>query len=171
MALRLPRLIPRLAVKGKNVVVTVQMEGLRVIGNAVDLARQYAEEADEILYFDCVASLYGQNHLEKLLEETTADVFVPVTVGGGIRSLADIRRLLVAGADKIAINSAAILSPELINQAADRLGSQAIVASIEAKRLGPKWEAVYESGRQRSGLDALAWAEEAARRGAGEIRD
>lgn len=167
--LRRPRLIPRLAVKGANVIVTVNLEGLRVAGKPADLARRYAEDADEILFMDAVASLYGRNQLESLIEETCADVFIPITVGGGIQTYGHVRTLLRSGADKIAINTAAINNPGLIHECAGRLGSQAVVVSIEAKRVNGGWEAYTENGRQRTGRDAVAWAHEAVRLGAGEL--
>ena len=168
--LRRPRIIPRLAIKGPNVIVTVNMEGLRVVGKPADLARRYAEDADEILFMDSVASLYGRNQLTSLLEETTDDVFIPITVGGGIRSRADVKRLLDAGADKVAINSAAVRNPGLIKECAEFYGSQAIVVSIEAKRMERgTWEAFTDCGRERSGKEAVAWAHEAVRLGAGEL--
>ena len=167
--LRRPRLIPRLAVKGANVIVTVNLEGLRVVGKPADLAKRYAEDADELLYMDAVASLYGRNQLESLIEETCGEVFIPITVGGGIQTCGHVRALLRAGADKIAINTAAIRLPALIQEAADTCGSQAVVVSIEAKRVNGGWEAYTENGRQRTGKDAVAWALEAVRLGAGEL--
>jgi cyclase len=167
--LRRPRIIPRLAVKGSNVIVTVNLEGLRVAGKPADLARRYAEDADEILFMDAVASLYGRNQLESLIEETCADVFIPITVGGGIKTCAQIRALLRAGADKLAINTAAIARPDFIREASEMCGSQAICVSIEAKRVNGGWEAYTENGRQRTGKDAVAWALEAVRLGAGEL--
>ena len=169
MSLRRPRLIPRLAIKGENVIVTVNLEGLRVVGKPADLAKRYAEDADEILFMDAVASLYGRNQLESLIEETCADVFVPITVGGGINTVAHVRALLRAGADKIAINSAAVRAPALISQFAETCGNQAVVVSIEAKRTPHGWEAYTENGRERTGKDAVAWAHEAVRLGAGEL--
>lgn len=169
MSLRRPRLIPRLAVKGGNVIVTVNLEGLRVVGKPADLARRYAEDADELLYMDAVASLYGRNQLESLLTDTTADTFIPITVSGGIKSFADAKRLFEAGADKIAINTAALARPGFLRELAGHYGSQAIVASIEAKRTPHGWEAYTENGRQRTGKDAVAWAHEAVRLGAGEL--
>ena len=163
------RLIARLDLKGGNVVKGVQMEGLRVIGKPADLARCYAAEADELLYIDTVASLYGRNQLTALLEETCEDVFIPVTVAGGIASREDVKRLLNAGADKVAINTAAIKTPGLIADCAGFYGSQAVVVSIEAKRVNGGWEAYTENGRQRTGKDAVAWAREAVRLGAGEL--
>lgn len=146
------------------------MEGLRVVGKPSELAKKYANEgAHELLYIDTVASLYGRNQLEGLLERTTDEVFIPVTVGGGIKSIGDIDRLLRAGADSVAINTAAIKRPSLIRECADHYGSQAIVVSIEAKRHGSGWEAYTDCGRERSGKDVLQWAEEAVWLGAGEI--
>lgn len=170
MTLRRPRLIPRLAVKGDSVVVTVNMEGLRKVGKPADLAKQYAnQDTDELLYLDVVASLYGRNQLESLIEETVESVFVPLTVGGGIRTFEDARRLLAIGADKIACNTGAIQDPRLIEEIADRAGSQAIVVSIEAKRVNGGWEAYTENGRQPTGKDAVKWAFEAVKLGAGEL--
>ncbi len=166
----LPRLIARLDIKGKNVVKGIHFEGLRVIGNPQEMAQQYAEDADELLYIDTVASLYGRNQLKTLLEQTSEKTFVPITVGGGIRSLEDVRELLRAGADKCAINTAAIRDPELIRRVSDACGSQAIVVSIEAKRgAADSWEALTDNGRERTGQDAVAWAAHAVKLGAGEI--
>src|SRR3990167_3122466 len=164
------RLIARLDIKGQNVVKGICMEGLRILGKPEYMAPRYAENgADEILYIDTVASLYGRNQLEALLEKTSEEVFIPITVGGGIASKEDARRLFNAGADKIAINTAALKQPDLINELADHFGSQAIVVSIEAKRTSNGWEAYMDNGRQRSGRDAITWGEDAVKRGAGEI--
>lgn len=146
------------------------MEGLRVVGKPADLAKQYAEDADELLYLDAVASLYGRNQLESVLESTTEGIFIPLTVGGGIRDHDTVRRLFRMGADKVAINTAAIRRPEFIRELADHYGSQAIVIAIEAKRTTEgKWEALVENGRGRSSKDAIIWAVEAVELGAGEI--
>lgn len=169
MTLRRPRLIPRLAIKGENVIVTVNMEGLRVVGKPADLAKKYASDADELLYIDSVASLYGRNQLEKVLEETCAEVFIPITVGGGISSEYQCRSIFNSGADKIAINGGAIREPGLIARISERYGSQALVISIEAKRVNGGWEAYTENGRQRTGKDAVKWAIEAVQLGAGEL--
>ena len=169
MTLRRPRLIPRLAVKGDQVIVTVNMEGLRKVGKPADLARKYAEDADEILFMDAVATLYGRNQLESLIEETCEEVFIPITVGGGIKTLGDCRAMFNAGADKLAINTGAIQRREFLADAAAHFGSQAIAASIEAKRVNGGWEAYTENGRQRTGKDAVAWAFEAVRLVAGEL--
>ena len=164
------RLIARLDVKGKNVVKGINFEGLRVVGQSKEMAQQYAEQgADEILYMDVTASLYGRNQLEHLLETTCESVFVPITVGGGIASKADARRLFNAGADKVAINTAAIKRPDLINELAAHFGSQAVVVSIEAKRVNGGWECYVDNGRERTNVDGLQWAMEAVNRGAGEL--
>lgn len=148
----------------------IRFEGLRVVGRPHELAKRYAEqEADEILYIDTVASLYGRNQLEGLLEQTVEDVFIPITVGGGIKSIQDADRLFRAGADKVAINTAGLSTPDLLNSIADRYGNQALVVSIEAKRSGDSWEAYCDNGRERTGKDAVAWAFEAVSRGAGEL--
>ena len=164
------RVIARLDIKGPNLIKGVRMEGLRVIGKPAEYARKYAEEgADEILYLDTVASLYGRNNLTEIIEEASDGVFIPITCAGGIRSVGDVQRLLDAGADKVAINSAAIREPALIRRCADRYGSQAIVVSIEAKRVNGSWEAYTDCGRERTGREVQAWAAEAVALGAGEI--
>ena len=165
------RIIARLDVKGRNLIKGVQMEGLRVLGSPNDRARiYYGAGADELLYVDNVASLYGRNHLGELVTDLIRDVFIPVTVAGGIRSLEDVRALLRSGADKVAINTAAIRSPRIIKDVAESFGSQSVVVSIEAKRSeSGRWEALVEGGREKTGVDALEWAEEAIALGAGEI--
>lgn len=164
------RLIARLDVKGENVIKGVQMEGLRIVGKPEQLAKKYADEgADEIIFLDTVASLYGRNQLADLLERTAEQVFVPITVAGGVRSLGDVKRLLGSGADKVAINTAAIASPGLISECSASVGAQGIVVSIEAKRTETGWEAYTDNGRERTGKDAVAWAYEAVSRGAGEV--
>ncbi len=165
------RLIARLDVKGPNLVKGVQLEGLRKLGDPNEFARRYYDEGiDEILYIDIVASLYERNSLLDIVERTTADVFIPITVGGGIRSIEDVRKALRAGADKIAINTAAIRRPELIREVAQTFGSQCLVLSIQAKRSGPgAWEAYVDNGREHTGKDVVAWARQACELGAGEI--
>ncbi|QQR81172.1 MAG: imidazole glycerol phosphate synthase subunit HisF [Deltaproteobacteria bacterium] len=164
------RMIPRLDVKNNTVVKGIHLEGLRVVGNPVELAVKYYQEgADEILYMDAVASLYERNSLLPIVKDTAKSVFIPMTVGGGVRTLDDIRNLLNAGADKVAINTAAIKRPEFIREASHKYGSQCIVLSIEAKKLGSKWEAYMDTGREATGVDVLEWAEKAVSLGAGEI--
>lgn len=165
------RLIPRLDVKAPNLIKGVHLEGLRKIGDPNAYAKRYYEAgADEILYMDVVASLYERNSLLDIVERTTRDVFVPITVGGGIRSVEDARAALGAGADKVAINTAAVRRPELIGEMARVFGAQCVVLSIEAKRdRHGRWEAYTDNGREHTGLDAVEWAKRAVSLGAGEI--
>lgn len=166
------RIIPRLDVKGSNVVKGIRLEGLRVLGKPAELAKQYYEQgADEILYIDIVASLYERNNLSDVVKEAISlGVYVPMAVGGGIRTLEDIQELLHAGADKVAINTAATRNPRLITDAARRFGSQCIIGSVEAKKVGPdKWEAYVDNGRERTGLDAVEWAVKLVELGVGEL--
>lgn len=165
------RLIARLDIKGSNLIKGIQLEGLRKIGNPNTFAKQYYEQGiDEILYIDIVASLYNRNNLSDIVMECTKDVFVPITVGGGIRSLEDVNKLLHCGADKIAINTGAIKKPELIHEVSDKYGSQCMVLSIQAKKIAEgKWEAYYDNGREKTGIDVVEWAKEGYKLGAGEI--
>jgi len=165
------RVIPRLDIKGPNLVKGIHLEGLRVVGKPERFARHYYEQgADELLYVDIVASLYGRNSLLPIIERTAREIFIPLTVGGGLRSIDDIRTVLRAGADKVAINTAAVRRPEFIREAAHKFGSSTIVVSIEALRHADgTYEAYTDNGREKTGLNALAWAEQAAELGAGEI--
>lgn len=165
------RLIPRLDVKGPNLVKGIHLEGLRVLGHPQAFARFYYEQgADELLYMDVVASLYGRNSLLDLIAQTAREIFIPITVGGGLRSLEDIQAALRAGADKIALNTAALKRPELIREAAERFGSSTIVVSIEAMRHPDgSYEAYTDNGRERTGVSAFQWAIRAAELGAGEL--
>lgn len=164
------RVIPRLDIKGPNLVKGIHLEGLRVLGKPWEFAfKYYRDGADELLYIDIVASLYGRNNLSDIVRKTAEHIFIPLTVGGGVRSLDDIRELLRAGADKVAINTAAIHDPGLITEGARAFGSQCIVVSIEAKRIGNRCEAFTDNGREVTGRDVFEWAREAVERGAGEI--
>lgn len=165
------RIIPRLDIKGSNVVKGIHCEGLRVVGNPEELARHYYKDgADEILCMDIVASLYQRNFDFDLLRSISKEVFVPITAGGGIRSVNDINNILRAGADKVAINTYAIRNPIFITEAAKRFGSQCIVLSIEAKkRPDGGWEAYVDGGREKTGVDVIEWAKKAISLGAGEI--
>jgi imidazole glycerol-phosphate synthase subunit HisF len=165
------RVIARLDIKGPNLVKGIHLEGLRVIGDPAEHAlRYYREGADELIYVDIVASLYGRNNLVEVVERTAGEIFVPLTVGGGVRSVDDIQRLLRAGADKVAINTAALGRPELLREASRVFGSQCIVLSIEAKeRREGWWEAYTDNGRERSGRDVVDWCREAVDLGAGEV--
>lgn len=165
------RIIPRLDIKGPNLVKGVHLEGLRVLGKPQLFARKYYEEgADELLFMDVVASLYGRNSLLEIVQRTADEIFVPLAVGGGLRSLEDIRAALRAGADKVTLNTAAIRRPELIGEAARQFGSSTIVVSIEAiRRVDGSYEAYTDNGREKTGLDAVEWAARAAELGAGEL--
>ena len=169
------RLIARLDVKDENLVKGIQYEGLRKLGDPHEFAvRYYRQGVDELLYLDTVASLYERNNLGDILRQATADVFIPITAGGGLRSVEDVAAILRAGADKAAINTAALRRPELIGEVARVFGSQCMVLSVQAKRRNPAdpsagWEAYYDNGREHSGRDVLEWAREGAERGAGEI--
>jgi len=165
------RIIARLDIKGANLIKGIHLEGLRVVGDPqVHAEKYYNDGADEIIYMDTVASLYGRNNLLDVVTRATEHVFVPMTVGGGIRSVEDARALLRAGADKVAINTAAVKDPSLVTKISDVWGSSTIVLSIEAKQTAPgKWEAYTDNGRERTGLDVVQWAEQGAQLGAGEI--
>lgn len=165
------RLIPRLDIKGPNLIKGIHLEGLRVVGDPQVYARRYYEQgADELIYIDIVASLYGRNSLRDIVSRTAKDVFIPLTVGGGVRSVDDVRELLRAGADKVAINTAAVRRPQLISEVSRAFGSQCMVLSIEAKKTGSGgWEVFTDNGRERTGLDVLNWVRKATELGAGEI--
>ncbi|WP_114377413.1 imidazole glycerol phosphate synthase subunit HisF [Elioraea thermophila] len=165
------RIIPCLDVKDGRVVKGVNFVSLRDAGDPVEQARAYdAAGADELAFLDITASVENRGTLLDVVARTAECVFMPLTVGGGVRSVADVRALLLAGADKVSINSAAVARPELIDEAAGKFGSQCIVVAIDAKRSTPhRWEVYVHGGRTPTGRCAIAWAEEAARRGAGEI--
>ncbi len=165
------RLIPRLDIKGPDLIKSVQLEGVRKVGDPRTFARRYyADGADEIIYMDAVASLYSRDMLTELVRRTAEELFVPITVGGGLRTADDVRAMLRAGADKVAINSAATQRPELIREVAERFGSQCMVLQIDAKQVQPqRWEALRDGGRERTGMDVVEWARRAEGLGAGEI--
>jgi len=165
------RVIPRIDVKGKNAIKGVHLEGLRVVGEPRVLAERYYEDgADEIIYMDVVASLYGRNSILSVVQSAAEGIFIPMTVGGGIRTIDDIVAALRAGADKVALNTAAVRRPEFLTEAARTFGSQCIVLSIEAKQRSPgRWEALTDNGRETTGLDVLEWARRAESLGVGEI--
>ena len=167
----LVRVIPRLDIKGPNLVKGIMLEGLRVLGKPEAFARHYAAEgADELLFVDVVASLYGRNSLSEIVARVAREVFIPLTVAGGLRTLDDIHTALRAGADKVALNTAAHQRPALIREASRRYGASTIVVSIEAtRRPDGQYEALTDNGRERTGRDAVAWAREMADAGAGEL--
>lgn len=165
------RLIPRLDIKGPNLIKGIHLEGLRVIGDPNVYAKRYYEQgADELVYMDCVASLYGRNSLADIIQKTVKDVFIPITVGGGIRSVEDALVILRSGADKIAINTAVVKNPSLITDLANKFGSQCVVLSIEAKRSASHgWEVYTDNGRERTGISVHDWVIQAVGKGVGEI--
>ena len=172
------RIIPCLDVTGGRVVKGVRFVGLRDVGDPVEIAAGYNEQgADEIAFLDITATSDGRDLILHIIEDVASRVFIPLTVGGGVRTVADVRRLLNAGADKISFNSAAIADPDLIVRASSRYGAQCIVVAIDAKRRsgldverrGPGWDVYSHGGRRNTGLDAVTWAEDMVSRGAGEI--
>jgi imidazole glycerol-phosphate synthase subunit HisF len=164
------RVIPCLDVTAGRVVKGVNFVGLRDAGDPVEIAARYDHEgADELCFLDITASSEERDILLNVIEAVAAQVFIPLTVGGGVRSVADVRRLLNAGADKVSINTAAVQSPELVAQASAIVGAQCIVVAIDAKRTGQGWEVYTHGGRHASGLDAVQWAQRMTAAGAGEI--
>ncbi len=167
----LTRIIPRLDIKGPNLVKGIHLEGLRVLGKPEFFARHYYETgADELLFMDVVASLYNRNSLQDIIRKTASEIFIPLTVGGGLRTIEDIKSVLRAGADKVALNTAAIRRPEFIREAVQKFGSSTIVISIEAKDLGNgRYEAYTDNGRESTGKDVYEWCDQVVELGAGEI--
>lgn len=166
------RLIARMDIKNDFLVKGIQLEGLRKMGDPHDFAVDYyAQGIDELLYMDIVASLYNRNNVSEIVRRATADVFIPITVGGGLRSVDDVRAILQMGADKVAINTAAIKDESIITQVAEAFGSQCMVLGIEAKkrRDAGGWEAYTDNGRNHSGKDVVEWARRGVALGAGEI--
>lgn len=165
------RIIPCLDVTAGRVVKGINFQELRDAGDPVEIARRYDQQgADEITFLDITASSDGRDLILPIIEAVASQVFIPLTVGGGVRAVADVRRLLNAGADKVGINTSAVTNPQLVYEASQKYGSQCIVVAIDAKRVGPdKWEVFTHGGRNATGLDAVEWAKNMARLGAGEI--
>ena len=165
------RAIARLDIKGSDVINTIQLEGLRKVGSPNGLAKNYYNQgADELLIIDQVASLYQRDHLSQLIKTFTKEIFIPITVGGGIKSADDARILLKSGADKIAINTAAVSDHSLIEKLSKEFGKQCIVVSIPCKLVqSGKWEVYINGGRDKTGLDVFEWAKKVASLGAGEL--
>ena len=164
------RLIGRLDIKGEFVIKGIQLEGLRKIGQPSQVAKYFYEEGlDELFYQDCVASLYSRKSLVDVISAATVEVFVPLTVGGGVRSVGDARELLLAGADKVAVNSAALKRPTILKELIDEFGGQCVVVSVEAKLSGNKWNAFFDSGREDSNIDVVDWVADVSEMGVGEI--
>lgn len=165
------RLISRLDIKGENLIKGIHLEGLRVIGSPYEHAvRYYNQGSDELIFMDCVASLYGRNNITDIIKKITQDVFIPITVGGGIRSLDNVNEILRSGADKVAINTAAVKNPDLIKEIVRNFGSQCLVLSVEAKKIeNDKWEVYMDNGREPTGLDVIEWIKKCIDLGVGEI--
>jgi cyclase len=166
------RVIPCLDVDGGRVVKGVQFKSLIDAGDPIEVAKAYQEQgADELVFLDITASSDERQTMHEVVEQTVASCFMPVTVGGGIRELKDIRQMLLCGADKVSLNTAAILNPEIINQASSQYGNQCIVVAIDAKQIPGKdqWIVYTHGGRKQTSLDAISWAQEVVKRGAGEI--
>jgi len=169
------RIIPCLDVRDGRVVKGVQFVDIRDAGDPVEVARRYDEEgADEITFLDITASSDDRETIVHVVEQVAEQVFIPLTVGGGIRTVDDVRRMLNAGADKVAINTAAVFNPEFVKEASDRVGSQCIVVAIDAKKVSEegepnRWEIFTHGGRKPTGLDAIEWSKKMADYGAGEI--
>ena len=164
------RIIPCLDVTNGRVVKGVNFVGLQDAGDPVEISRRYDEQgADELTFLDITASSDNRDLILHIIEEVAAQVFIPLTVGGGVRKIEDVRRLLNAGADKVSINTSAVQNPQLVAEAADRYGSQCIVVAIDAKQVGNGWEVFTHGGRKATGLDAIEWAKKMQSLGAGEI--
>ena len=168
--MRAVRVVPCLDVDGGRVVKGVNFLGLRDAGDPVELARRYDEQgADELVFLDITASSQERETMVEVVARTAEEVFIPLTVGGGVRSLEDARRLLRAGADKVAVNSAALARPELVTELAATFGAQCVVVAIDARRASAGFEVFSHGGRRATGIEAIGWAERAARAGAGEL--
>jgi len=165
------RVIARLDIKNENVIKGIHLEGLRKIGNPGEISKSYYDDGiDEIVFMDAVAAYYDRNSLSHIIQEACKEVFVPITVGGGLRNIQDIQIALNAGADKVAINTKAVQDPLFIHEASKVFGSQCIVASIVAKKTSEsQWEAYIDNGREPTGLDVIDWAKRVEELGAGEI--
>jgi len=164
------RIIARLDIKNENVIKGIHLEGLRVVGDPNDLALNYYKHGiDEIIYLDVVASLYGRNNIFEIVKKAAKDIFVPLTVGGGIRTIEDISEALNSGADKVAINTQAVKNPSFIVEASKLFGSQCIVLSVEAIKKNSSWEVLTDNGREKTGIDVIDWVKEAEKIGVGEV--
>jgi cyclase len=164
------RIIPCLDVEDGRVVKGTRFTDLRDAGDPVDLAREYdRQRADELIFLDIGATYRSRKTMLEVVEKVSREVFIPLTVGGGVTSISDMRRLLLAGADKVSVCSAALLNPQLLTDAAGIFGSQCVVLSVDAKRTGDSWQCYIKGGRENTGVDALEWAVLAVEKGAGEI--
>ncbi len=168
---RVVRIIPRLDVKGPHLVKGIHLEGLRVLGFPQDFAKTYySQGVDELIFQDVVASLYNQNNLKEIISKTAESMFIPLTVGGGLRTLSDIKEVLRAGADRVSINTQAIKSPQFIKQASEEFGTSTIVVAIEViKQTNGEYLCFCDNGREFTGINAVEWAQQVEELGAGEI--
>ena len=169
--MKIVRIIPRLDIKGPNLVKGIHLEGLRVLGTPKDFSKYYYEGgADELIFQDVVASLYNRNSLQDIISQTAKNIFIPITVGGGIRTINDIKLILRAGADKVVLNTAAVLNPEIIKEACNMFGSSTITIAIEAiKHPNGKYYAFIDNGREETGVEVVSWSKQIEEFGAGEI--
>ena len=165
------RIIARLDIKNNNLIKGINLEGLKIVGSPNTFAKKYYDEGiDELIFMDSVASLYGRNNLYEIIYEASKDIFIPITVGGGIRNIDDAIKAFNSGADKITINTAAVENPSLIDNLSKRFGSQSLVLSLEAKKIdNDNWEVFTNNGREETGLNVVKWVKEAVSRGIGEI--
>lgn len=164
------RVIAKLDIKSENVVKGIHMEGLRIVGKPDKLAEKYyLAGADELIFIDTVASLYGRNHLQEIIQKVSETLYIPLTVGGGISSIDDIREIIRMGADKVALNTYAVKNKDFISKSSKIFGSQAIVISIQAKKIGADWIVFIENGREMTDIKVVEWAKEVEKLGAGEI--
>lgn len=164
------RLIGRLDIKNTNLIKSINLEGLKIVGSPNAYAKKYYDEGiDELILMDVVATLYGRNYLANILKEITKKIFIPITIGGGVRSAEDAKKLLSAGADKVAINSAAVKNPKFVKNLVKEIGSQSVVISIEAKKRDNWWEVYTCNGREPTGTNVIKWIKELMQLGAGEI--
>mgnify|MGYP006074042671 FL=1 len=165
------RIIAKLDIKSGFVIKGIEFEGVRKVGDPIKLAKKYfLESIDEIIYLDCVASLYDRNHIIDLLPKVSKEVFIPITAGGGIRTFKDAKNLFDNGADKILINTGAVKNPKIVKQISDYYGSQAVVLQLDCKKINNnKWEVYIDYGRERTGIDAMDWVKKISHYGVGEI--
>ena len=164
------RVIARLDIKNNFVIKGIHLEGLRKVGNPNELAKRYYEQgADEIIFMDAVASLYDRNNLFHIIKQSCADVFIPIAVGGGLRTIKDVKKALDSGADKVVINTGCIRNKDLVGQIANKYGSQCLVGSIEAKRINHEWFCYIDNGREPTNKKVTEWAKELENKGIGEL--
>lgn len=164
------RIITRLDIKNPNLIKSVQLEGVKVVGDPIKFAEKYyIDGADEIIYMDAVASLYNRNSVFDIINKTSENIFIPMTVGGGLKNIEDVRKALKNGADKVAINTAIVKNPSLIKDVFNKFGAQCMVVQIDAKKKGRSWEVLIDGGREKTGIDIVDWVKEVNELGAGEI--